>query len=79
MKYTWNMLYGRADGAGCGDPWLKAKDTARYNICGLMVNLNYPNPEISECPEDEIDEFCRTHDVLFNEYGDIICYKPIRF
>lgn len=77
MKYTWDMLYERADGAGCGDPELKAKDTARYSAGELMIKLDYPNPEEAECPEDEISDFCDKYEVLFNQYGNVLSYRPI--
>lgn len=36
MRYTWDEIYERAEGAACGEPALRAKDEARWQVDGTL-------------------------------------------
>lgn len=69
--YSWDELYKRAEGTGCGDPELNAKDQARYELSKIIEEKCGYDIEICECPEAEIDSFLWQADkeYLFDEDG----------
>ena len=54
-KYTWNEIYAAAEGCGCGESGLRAKDNARENVRCLALERGEADLEEAECPEDEGD------------------------
>lgn len=73
---SWDDIYERADGTGFGDPELTAKDTARWQLGGLIkeergVDIEAPSVESAE---EEIDFFLedREYPVFFDAAGHII-------
>lgn len=69
--YTWDMLYVRAEGAACGDPELRAKDNARWELSELIKEKTGVDVDECEIPEEEIDRFLENENTeyLFNEDG----------
>ena len=53
-KYTWNEIYEAAEGCGCGESGLRAKDNARENVRCLALERGEADLEEAECPEDEV-------------------------
>ena len=74
IPVTWDDLYTLAEGTGCGDPALKAKDAARYAVAELSKELWGYDPEEAEIPEDEIEDICRRHKISFDITGHILSY-----
>lgn len=72
MKYTWNDLYNRADGAACGERTLKAKDNARCEVRNFAIEYGEDDLEKAECPEDMVDYYCDKYGILFDEDGNIL-------
>lgn len=69
---TWDEIYERAEGAGCGELPLEAKDEARWQTRDLMVDLGYLDPEQEEIPEESIEEYCEKMQIEFDDCGNII-------
>lgn len=76
--FTWNALYTRALDSACGEPALKAKDEARFQVRELvMKEFGLPDLEKEECPEDKIQDYCEKFNIRFDEKGNIIHHdKP---
>ena len=72
---TWDEIYDRAIDTAFGDPRLKAKDEARFNICQLALELGMPDLENEGIPEEAVKGVCDVLDIRFNEHGDIIYLK----
>ncbi len=74
IKYTWDMLYQRADGAACGEPTQRAKDTARENLRNIILSKSGYDIEEEEIPEEAIDDFLENNDeiIFFDEDGNLI-------
>lgn len=72
--YTWDELYERADGKGFGDPELKAKDEARYELAEEIKRKCSYDIEECEIPEEEIEYFLEKNkcEYLFDEAGSIV-------
>jgi len=70
--YTWDELYERAEDKPCMSPELKAKDEARYEVRNLILDLNGPDLENTEIPEEQIDDYCKSFDIRFNGNGSIV-------
>lgn len=69
---TWDDIYERATGTVCGDPKLRAKDEARYEVKHLIMDLCCHDIEEDECPEDSIEDCCDQLDIQFDEFGTIV-------
>lgn len=69
--YTWDEIMDRAEGKTFGDVDLKFKDTVRANIEKEMKSYNIDLSK-AEVPEDEIEEFIKFHDIMFDEDGDVV-------
>ena len=69
---TWDDIYNAADGAGCGDSTLVAKDNARNNVRLLAKELGGTDLNADECPEDTVEYICDTLSLGFNDTGDIV-------
>lgn len=67
--YTWDMLYERADGCGCGDYKLKAKDNARENVRQYILDEKGIDIEDAEIPEEEVEYWCDKLGLMFDEDG----------
>ena len=72
MKYTWDDLYDRADGAAFGEDTLKAKDEARWQVRCFAMELGEDDLENAGCPEDTVEDYCKKYDIWFDERGNII-------
>ena len=71
-KYTFEELYDLAMDTPYGDPRLKAKDWARWEIeCLIQETEGYDVCE-SECPEEEIFGWLEDHKLWFDEFGRLI-------
>ena len=74
--YTWDELYERANGKGCGEPELKAKDRARAILTQIIKDneLYSINIDDYEYPEEEIEWFLGDVDeeYLFDEDGNLV-------
>lgn len=75
FMYSWNEIYERADGAACGEPTLKAKDEARFQVGKLMVRNGEKDPEKEEIPEESIEEYCDRYGIRFDDRGNIAGYE----
>ena len=69
---TWNEIYKRAEYAGCGDPELKAKDTARWKVGILVDDLTGYDIEKDDIPEDTVEDICYRLNIRFDEEGNIV-------
>lgn len=69
---TWDDIYERADGVGCGDWRLKAKDEARWQVRCFAIEHGEEDLEEYECPEDGVETYCNMFGIIFDMYGDII-------
>ena len=69
---TWNEIYKRAEYAGCGDPELKAKDTARWKVGILVDDLTGYDLEKDDIPEDTVEDICYRLNIKFDEEGNIV-------
>lgn len=69
---TWNEIYKRAKHAGCGDPELKAKDTARWKVGILVDDLTGYDIEKDDIPEDTVEDICYRLNIRFDEEGNIV-------
>lgn len=58
-KYTWNEIYAAAEGCGCGESGLRAKDNARENVRCLALERGEADLEEAECPEDEVEYYSK--------------------
>lgn len=72
---TWDELYDAAIDTACGDWRLRRKDNAREEVRELTMRLGYADLEIAECPEDEVDYFCKNLDIRFDDNGFITRWK----
>lgn len=71
--YTWDELYERADGTGCGDPELKAKDYARTFFEDVILKNTGCDINACECPEQEIEDCIAEHgEAYFTEDGEFV-------
>lgn len=68
---TWDEIYEKAEGAACGEPALKAKDEARYQVVQFVTGIGCPDPEKDEIPEDTIERYCDAMAIQFDECGNI--------
>lgn len=67
-KYTWNEIYAAAEGCGCGESGLRAKDNARENVRCLALERGEADLEEAECPEDEVEYYSKgLYSVTANE------------
>lgn len=57
---TWDEIYEKAMDTGFGDPKLRAKDNARFEMRGLFWEGFGEDIEKAECPEEDIDYFLDT-------------------
>lgn len=71
----WGQLFDRAIGKSWFDEELKAKNEARNQVRELVISKGYEDLEKAECPEDEVDSYCRIFDVWFDEHGNITRYS----
>ena len=71
-KYTWNEIYAAAEGCGCGESGLKAKDNARENVRCFALERGEADLEKAECPEDEVEYYCDKYSILFDVDGHIV-------
>lgn len=70
--YTWDDIYDRAIDAGYGDDTLTAKDEARWQVRDFVLDLGDDDIEDAECPEYEIDFYCKEYSILFDINGNIV-------
>ena len=72
--YTWDELYKRAEDKGFGEPELKAKDNARWELAEVIEEECGYNIDDCEIPEEEIDGFLKNSSkkYLFNEDGSLV-------
>ena len=70
--YTIDEIFDMADGCGCGEPPLKAKDEARFQVREMILETEGYDIECEECPEDCLLDFCRKSNVRFDENGNIV-------
>ncbi len=73
--FSWNNIYEKAMDASFGDPELKAKDTARWQVRYLALEIGEEDPELNEIPEESIEYYCEKYNVLFDKYGNIRKYE----
>lgn len=71
-NYTWDDIFCRADGAVFGEPALKAKDEARWQVRGLAMERGYGDLDKEECPEEWVEEYCNKWNLVFDDRGNII-------
>lgn len=71
-KYTWDEIYAAAEGCGCGENGLRAKDNARENVRCLALEHGETDLEEAECPEDEVEYYCNKYSILFDVDGHIV-------
>ena len=71
-KYTWNEIYEAAEGCGCGESGLRAKDNVRENVRCLALERGEADLEEAECPEDEVEYYSNKYSILFDEDGHIV-------
>ena len=64
---TWKNLCDRADGAGCMEASLRAKDEARE----LIMRKTGDDLDKAECPEEEVERYCTLYHILFDDSGNI--------
>lgn len=74
-EFRWNELFDRANGKSWFNDELKAKDEARNQVRKLVLSKGYEDLDGAECPEDEVDSYCRIFDVRFDEHGNITRYS----
>lgn len=74
-QYDWDEIYERAIDKPFLHPHLKAKDEARYQVRSFAMSLSAPDLEEAECPEDEVENYCNTWNLLFDTNGNIIHAK----
>lgn len=70
ISLTWEEIAENAMGKGFGEPNLDVYNNARRQVAekfGIDI-------EKSECPEDEIEDACREHAVVFDRNGNIAFY-----
>lgn len=70
--YTWDEIYERAEGAACGEPALRAKDEARWQVRWYAINHGEDDLEESEIPEEDVEYYSDKFNIIFDEYGNII-------
>lgn len=75
---NWDELYKRAEGKGCGDDELRAKDEARWQVCEIARRMGI-DLEAEEIPEDAIEDFCNKHKIEFDIRGDILEFYPLKW
>jgi len=67
---NWDEIYKAAEDKGCGEPELKAKDTARWQVSEFMVSMGLDDPEECEIPEESVEDFCDQFNIEFDENGN---------
>lgn len=72
---TWDNIFKAAEDSACGDYALKVKDEARWQVRSLALEFGAPDLEDSECPEDEIERYCTTLQVRFDDRGNVTSIK----
>lgn len=72
MRYTWDEIYKRAEGAACGEPALRTKDEARWQVRWYAINHREDDLEESEIPEEDVEYYSDKFNIIFDEYGNII-------
>ncbi len=75
MRMTWDEIYERAEETGYGDPRLKAKDEARYQVGQLVLEKEGIDIEEAEVPEEEVDYYAGLWNIRFDENGNIDYYE----
>lgn len=75
--WNWDGLYKKADGCGCNEPALRAKDTARselVKVIGKTKGINIENSALCENAEEYIDQFLDESSAvyLFGENGSLV-------
>ena len=74
-KYlTWHEIFTNAEGAGFGDPKLRAKDNARAGLEELMSEQCF-DPGEYDGVEDAVEEFLENWDVVFDYLGHLVHYE----
>lgn len=71
-RFTFDDLYDLAIDRGYGDPRLTAKDNARYAVECLIQEEQGRDINECECPEDEIFDYLKDHELYFDEDGRLI-------
>ena len=73
--YSWDDLYERADGSACGDPELKAKDNARWQI-GMFIQehegIDIEDTSAYESAEDTLEWYLEKHPMFFDIDGNLL-------
>ena len=69
--YTFDVIYDRAVDTGYGDPRLKARDWAEWEIECLMTEEGIDLSKC-ECKEDWFFDYADEHDLLFHEDGTLV-------
>lgn len=72
--YTWDKLYERAEGAACGEPELKAKDNARWELTQIIKEQTGMDVDKCEIPEEAIENFLKRSEkkYLFDVDGNLM-------
>ena len=66
---TWDDIYKRAEDTAYGDPKLRAKDEARWEVRDLILDLCGHDIEEDECTEDSVEDCCNALNIQFDEFG----------
>ena len=69
---TWDEIYDNAIDTGFGDPKLKAKDEAWWNVRNLMMEFGCDDLNEAECAEDKVEDYCDALQIQFDDCGNIV-------
>lgn len=72
MRYTWDEIYERAEGAAYGEPALRAKDEARWQVRWYAIDHGEDDLEELKIPEYGVEDYVNKYNIMFDEYGNII-------
>lgn len=73
--FTWDDLCERADGKGFGDPELTAKDEARWEIGGYILETegyDIEDTDVFESAEEMIGRYLEDHPKVFDVEGHLL-------
>ena len=74
LSCTWDDLYRMAENSGFGDPELRAKDNARWQVHELAIEQGCYDLELEDCPEDAVEDLCDNLNIRFDRKGNILTY-----
>ena len=84
---TWNEFCEASKNTVCSDSAITAKDEAKQQVRQLVMDLDAPDLDEAECPEDAVGNYCNAMKIQFSKSGDILndekeetlCYMILNF